>query len=203
MRRLRSSLAAIALQWIAFATPGLAGECADVADELTVRRSVDQSLRESDNAPSSEEVSRLVVVTRQNTIRLAAIIKRCGWPDEQRFGPVAAEGAWLLAQHSDHDRAFQRQARRLIKDAVRRRVTPAKHFAYLSDRLAVADGKRQLFGTQFRSNDGCTLQLLPVDSREAADRRRREIGMGTLAEYEQYAHSQFQPANCDGKPTPH
>jgi hypothetical protein len=54
--------------------------------------------------------------------------------------------------------------------------------AYLTDRVLVADGKKQRYGTQFHRVDG-KLVPQPIEDEAAVDDRRKAVGMGTLAEY--------------------
>ncbi|MFI7610911.1 YciI family protein [Nonomuraea terrae] len=49
----------------------------------------------------------------------------------------AAQAAWLLAQHADRDRDFQRRCLPLLRDAVARGQAAARQLAYLVDRVRV------------------------------------------------------------------
>ena len=46
------------------------------------------------------------------------IIARYGWPGERLVGLMGAPAAWLLVQHADHDRKFQKDCHALLKVAV-------------------------------------------------------------------------------------
>ena len=94
-------------------------------------------------------------------------------------------------------RPFQRAALALLQQAVKDGEARGGDLAYLSDRLAVSEGRPQPYGTQFRGVENCKLVLAPIDSREAVNARRSQIpGMPTLEEYEQFAKSQLTPAEC-------
>ena len=71
----------------------------------------------------------------------------------------------------------------------------ASHIAYLDDRLAVAFGKAQHYGTQLRLGpDG--LEPLPIEDPESVDERRMSVGLEPLAEYVETARrgpSRAQP----------
>ena len=46
---------------------------------------------------------------RKHRMRLREIIGRHGWPGKSLVGTDGAQAAWLLVQHSDQDRVFQKQ----------------------------------------------------------------------------------------------
>lgn len=45
-------------------------------------------------------------IDKQNTARMKEIIRQHGWPGRTLVGEEAAQGAWLLVQHADHDVEF-------------------------------------------------------------------------------------------------
>jgi hypothetical protein len=120
----------------------------------------------------------------------------CGWPKKSRHGDKALSDAWLLAQHSDHDPKFQQRTLRLLESAVRSGEAPAGQLAYLTDRVATAAGKPQLYGTQFNVVGKCTLEPLPVDDLASVETRRKSLGMPTLAEYRTELQRQALPPQC-------
>jgi hypothetical protein len=166
-----------------------ATDCAQVGPALTAMVEVDQAVRSDFMAAkdkpgvSAQELDKLNAhwseVDHTNTEALKVILRDCGWP----AAPEASSNAWLLAQHADKDRPFQRQALELLRAAVDRKQATPRDLAYLSDRLDVADDRLQQFGTQFHQYGRCSFVLFPVDSLEQVDERRRAIGMESLAEY--------------------
>lgn len=115
----------------------------------------------------------------ENTVRLKQIVAQYGWPTVELVGKKASYNAWLLAQHADKDRAFQRQVLDLMRAA--RKSNPdsieSKNIAYLTDRLLVAEGKEQEFGTQFYITDEEKLVPSPIRDRENVNKRREEYGL--------------------------
>src|SRR5439155_1758694 len=69
-------------------------------------------------------------------------------------GEDGAEAAWLLAQHADRDPAFQRRCLDLLAEAAARGEASWMHVAYLTDRVLLAEGKPQEYGTQATGRDG-------------------------------------------------
>jgi hypothetical protein len=137
-----------------------------------------------------------LLVDRTNTSRLAQIVATCGWPTISRFGQQADKDAWLLAQHSDRNRPFQREILALLLKHVTTGDTDAINVAYLSDRLSVADGKPQLYGTQMHDDGNCNVEPQPVDSVEAVNARRAAIGLPSLQEYVADFRRYRLPARC-------
>jgi hypothetical protein len=56
------------------------------------------------------------------------------------------------------------------------------HLASLTDRVLLAEGKKQLYGMMFDTKDG-TLVPKPIEDEANVDKRRAELGMQPLAEY--------------------
>jgi hypothetical protein len=84
-------------------------------------------------------------IDQLHTRAMKKIVSRYGWPGEKLVGPIGVEAAWLLVQHADGDPAFQKHCHRLLEEAVRRRAAQARHLAYLTDRICVADRVPQIY----------------------------------------------------------
>ncbi len=89
----------------------------------------------------------------KHTARLKQIIDEYGWPMDSMVGREGGLAAFLLAQHADLDPVFQRRCLERMKSAPEGEVSKVD-VAYLTDRVLVNDGKKQLFGTQFWMVDG-------------------------------------------------
>jgi hypothetical protein len=62
-------------------------------------------------------------------------------------------------------------------------VRPA-HIAYLTDRVLLAEGKSQVYGTQMTMVDA---EYRPINLRDhdSVDERRAQVGLGTMAAYQE------------------
>ena len=123
-------------------------------------------------------------IDAENTDRLRRILSVHGWPGKSLVGEQGAHDAWLIAQHADHDPAFQREALGLLTEAVARGEARPREFAYLTDRVRVNEGREQLFGTQMRPDEKGVPVPQPVEDRERIDERRARVG---LEPFDQYA----------------
>jgi len=136
--------------------------------------------------------AKLEAVDKKDRTRLAEIIDKHGWPGKTLVGKEAASDAWLIVQHADADPAFQKRCLQLMKGLPKGEVEP-QDVAYLTDRVLVADKKKQLYGTQLRS-DGGKFKPLPIEDEANVDKRRAEIGLMPLAEYLKIAQKYYDEA---------
>ena len=117
--------------------------------------------------------AQLDATTRDNTAWLGGVIQEWGWPGRSLVGDDGADAAWLLAQHSDQDPAFQRTS----------------NLAYLTDRVLLKERGTQVYGTQFTSaSSGPEPQ--PIEDPGGVDERRAAMGLGPLAEYAELMRGQ-------------
>jgi hypothetical protein len=89
---------------------------------------------------------------------------------------------WMLAQHADHDRAFQLRCLELLKRAVAEGEASPCNLAYLTDRVLLADDEPQIYGTQLTARND---ELAPRRLRDpgTVDQRRAALGLETLNAY--------------------
>lgn len=193
-----------ALTLVVATAPGFAAsaapDCRTYGSDLAAMRVADQSLRAlflADQELPRRQANALQAVDRANTRQMKALLQRCGWPIVSRYGQEASADAWLLVQHADHDRRFQRFALSKLQRAVQAGEARGGDLAYLADRIAVAEGKVQPYGTQFKGIENCRLVLAAIDSRDQVNARRKAIpGMPTLEAYEAAASSALLPTEC-------
>ncbi len=106
------------------------------------------------------------------------------WPGRRLVGDDGADAAWMLAQHALHDPDLQRRSLEQLEIAVAGGDAPIEHYAYLLDRVRVADGLDQLYGSQFVcSDDGRTIVPWPIEDAAHVDDRRRRCGLPPMAEH--------------------
>lgn len=156
-------------------------------DELLRRMEADQSVRTA--IPQGEPwpeaaVQECRTVDARNARFLKSVIAEHGWPGHDLVGEQAAHAAWLLVQHADHDRAFQERCLGLLRAAVEAGQAKVSDLAYLDDRVRVAQRRPQLYGTQYRIQDG-VLGPEPIEDPVHLDERRAEAGLGPHAGYDQ------------------
>jgi hypothetical protein len=128
----------------------------------------------------------------ENTKWLKEVIEKHGWLTFRLVGKDGGQSAWLMVQHADADPKFQRKCLDLMTKLPKTEVSPA-NVAYLTDRVLLAEGKKQLYGTQFTTIDGKS-QPRPMEDEANVDKRRAEMGLTTLAEYAKQIEQMYGPA---------
>jgi hypothetical protein len=166
--------------------------------ELLDRMSKDQQVRHKliqylqtqknadwDNFKKSDYPLAIAVrdVDRNNIVRMKEIVSHYGWPGVALVGKNGEQAAWLLTQHADQDLAFQEQCLNLLTVAVENGQAPAEQIAYLTDRIRVAKGQKQLYGTQLEIV-ASRIEPYPIEDEAKVDVRRKTVGLPPLSEYQ-------------------
>ncbi len=157
-------------------------------DELLARAERDQRVREATplrEAWSEDVAAQCRAVDADNTSFLKTVIAVQGWPGRDLVGRQAADAAWLLCQHADADRDFQHLCLRLLADAVAAGQADPSHLALLTDRVRVADGRPQVYGTQYFKPEHGEFGPSPIEDPEQLDARRQQVGLEPFAAYDQ------------------
>lgn len=158
----------------------------ELRDELLRMAEEDQAARRAAGMANFKDTAaneRMKAIDVKNTARMKELVAQVGWPTRALVGQRASNAAWLLVQHADLDPAFQKQCLPLLEKAAAAGEGAAKEVAYLTDRVLVAEGKPQRYGTQFHMVDG-KLVPRPIEDEAHVDERRAAVGLGTLAEYD-------------------
>lgn len=167
---------------IAFAT-----ECSNVAEKLYSLAEADVRITSARGELMLGDLSlesQLKSVRKENSESLKKIVKVCGWPTEKKYGEAAAAAAWLVVQHADDDPGFQSNILELLSPMVKNGEESPVRFAYLQDRTELKRTGKQIYGTQLLVDaEGISLPLREIDSIEAVNKRRAEIGLETVEDY--------------------
>ena len=170
---------------------------AALAAELILRMGRDQAARAAVPLTDvdAEAVARVRAVDAENTSWFKTVLDGSGWPGRSLVGDEGALAAWLLAQHAAHDLDFQRRCLVLLEQAVHDGEADAAHWAYLLDRVRCAEGRQQLYGTQFwhGPNGQDALGPKPVEDIEGLDQRRRMVGLESFADYKRQIDQMHLP----------
>ncbi|MEM1201828.1 MAG: DUF6624 domain-containing protein [Acidobacteriota bacterium] len=157
---------------------------------------VDQYMRTYSRLPhehgyddAQQEAFREVFMTRwslidaQHTETLKMLLSIHGWFTIGKFGEQADKDGWLLVQHADLDPDFQRRVLGMLEKLLPSGETRKRSYAYLYDRVAVADNRPQRFGTQGRCVSKGTWEPREMEEPERIDAIRAEVDLGPMAEY--------------------
>jgi uncharacterized protein (TIGR03067 family) len=168
----------------------------ELRTELLARRKADQGtrlkllevLRKSGGKPEGEAAEQFQMLATQiheqdtkHAEWLKGIVKKHGWPGFTLVGKDGAEAAFILAQHAGQDADFQKKCLELLSAAVKSMEASGVHLAYLTDRVKVAAGEKQVYGTEVEEKDG-TIVAAPIEDEAKVDERRKSVGLPLLAD---------------------
>jgi hypothetical protein len=174
--------------------------------ELLAMMAEDQAARTGiplpgDDRTADELFAGMANVDARNSVRMTEILDQHGWPGWSLVGRDGAEAAWVLIQHADLRPEIQERGLAYLLGAVEADDASAGDLAYLIDRVLVARGLPQIYGTQLGGGpDGGLAPRTPIEDEANVDARRAAVGLGTLEEYfEEFrrAMEEFEPS-----PTP-
>jgi hypothetical protein len=190
---MRRALALLLLAGCASQTPppapaiAIPADCAAVSQktlcaELLAMRDADQAARKKlladrDNPAIQQEVER---TDQANLARVIAILDSSGWPGKSAVGEKGSGAAWIILQHSDP--AARKRYLPMMESAVAAGELSGALLATTVDRIRINDGLPQLYGSQFREENGKMVPF-PIENEAEVDARRAKVGLGPLAEY--------------------
>jgi hypothetical protein len=118
----------------------------------------------------------------ENAETLTAIVEESGWPRVSEVGAEASEAAWLVAQHAISRPEAMRAFRVALEAAVGIGEAPARHLAYLTDRIRFHETRPQIYGTLHDWNEAGELVPWTIESPDRVEELRRSVGLPPLAE---------------------
>jgi len=155
-----------------------------VLDQLRSRVEKDQSARrrwlaQQDNAELADAVG---AIDSENVAWLRDLISTKGFPTAAQVGKEGVHLAWVLLQHADQDPKLQSDLLPTLEKRFLAGELPANDWARMTDRVLIAGGKPQRYGTQFDWFAGDF--SLPEQSKLAEiDAARAKLGLMPLADY--------------------
>lgn len=161
----------------------------ELREELLAMMAEDQAVRTGVASPGDDRTADELFaawpqVDADNALRMAEILDEFGWPGWSLVGEDGALAAWVLIQHADFNIDLQKRGLAMMTAAVEADDADPSDLAYLIDRVLVAEGRPQLYGTQLGVDaDGEVAPRTPIEDEANVDRRRAEMGLGPLEAY--------------------
>ena len=118
----------------------------------------------------------------ENAALLERVIEAIGWPGRHALDDEGAAAAFMILQHAISRPDLQRRGLAMMLDAIERGAANALDAAYLSDRIAVFEGREQTFGTHFDWDEDGLLSPAPIHDPHNVDARRASVGLPPLEE---------------------
>lgn len=130
-------------------------------------------------------------IDKDNTSRMKQIVNRYGWPGKSLLGAKGADDAWLLIQHADKDRPFQRECFAFVLSALDDGDISRPNAAMFIDRVLTGEGKPQLYGSQWAYEAG-KLKPMPIMDPATVDQRRAAMHLMPLKEYQKMLEDMYK-----------
>ena len=117
-----------------------------------------------------------------NLIKVKSILDKYGWLGADVVGGQGNSTLFLVIQHSDQ--ATQEKYLPMMREAVKNGKAQGSSLALLEDRVALGQGKRQIYGSQIgRDPETQIYYVSPLEDPDNVDKRRAEVGLLSLSEY--------------------
>lgn len=167
-------------------------ELTEVASLLETVRYDDQKYRqemggiqEKYGNDSEELRSHLKLMNEQDSINLVKvekILEEHGWLGWDLIGRNANAALFLVIQHADLE--TQEKYLPMLREAVERGDATPADLALLEDRVALRQGKKQIYGSQmaFDQETG-KYYVSPLEDPDNVNKRRAEVGLGPIEDY--------------------
>ncbi len=117
-----------------------------------------------------------------NLIKIKAILDEYGWLGPEVVGFNGNRTLFLVIQHADL--ATQENYLPMMREAVKKGKAVPAQLALLEDRVALGQGKKQIYGSQIGRDPETELYYVsPLEDPDNVDKRRAEVGLGPLTDY--------------------
>ncbi len=198
----RRCCALVICGWVAFSSVVCVAQLAQdqpqvsnpvLRDALLKRMEWDQKSRKAvmesaansiDHQPNSQLLQDMHDLDAANRQWLEDFLAKYSWPTQTEVGKDGAHAAWMIVQHADAAPLFQRKCLIMIRelfDARPREVDPVD-LAYLTDRVRVANGLKQQYGTQVQMRNGI-FRAIEIEKPDEVERLRANLGLQSMENY--------------------
>jgi len=139
----------------------------------------------TDKAPQ-KAIDSIRSIVRQkdsiNLIKVNKILNQYGWLGPQDVGMNGSQALFLVIQHADLK--TQQKYLPMIKKAEKEGKTLSSNLAILQDRIAMREGKKQIYGSQgFKDKTTGISYIYPMINPDKLDKRRKSMGLQPMKEY--------------------
>lgn len=170
--------------------------------ELAQRAKIDQYAANA-YPPESEDISqkrwnqKKDSIFRDNKAFAERILNEKGFPGFDLVGKKGSYGYWLMVQHADFDPDFQQRVLDSMKVQLERNNANPNNYAFLTDRIRINTGRKQVYGTQLdiKMFTG-KVKSLPTENWETINERRASLGMETIEEYLEFNQESHMESNA-------
>ena len=117
-----------------------------------------------------------------NLIIVTSILDKFGWLGADVVGAQGNATLFLVIQHSDLK--TQEKYLPMMRDAVKNGKAPGSSLALLEDRVALGQGRKQIYGSQIHRDPPTGKYFVgPIEDEPNVNKRRAAVGLEPLEDY--------------------
>jgi hypothetical protein len=153
-------------------------------DDQDIRRQyIDSSKKYGYNNPIVDSLAQIMIFNDSIDLeKVTKILDTKGWVGKDKVGGQANSTLFLVIQHADIK--TQQKYLPMMREAVKKGNASSSSLALLEDRVALREGKKQIYGSQIGRNAKTTkFYVEPLEDPDNVDKRRSEVGLGSLSDY--------------------
>ncbi|MBA9071941.1 hypothetical protein GGR22_000067 [Flavobacterium gossypii] len=136
----------------------------------------------SDSKESKALFKNMKTTDSLNLIQVEAIIYKHGWLGSDKIGSQANTTLFMVIQHAELPAQIKYLP--MMREAVKKGNARASSLALLEDRVALKQGKKQIYGSQISWNMKTNESFVaPLEDPDNVDLRRAEVGLPNLQAY--------------------
>jgi hypothetical protein len=123
-------------------------------------------------------------IHEENAQLLEDFLAEYGWPYPSQYGKEVHEAAWMIAIHAISKPDLLRKVLQILEKALQAGEPVANEYTKLYDRIALYEGRQQVYGTQFSTSPTGWVAWNLYDP-ENVDKRRKALGLPSFLENKQ------------------
>jgi hypothetical protein len=152
-------------------------------DQDIRRQYIDSSKKYGYNNPIVDSLGKVMNFNDSIDLKkIQNILDTKGWVGKDKVGGQANQTLFLVIQHADIK--TQQKYLPMMREAVKKGNASSSSLALLEDRVALREGKKQIYGSQIGRNTKTNkFYVAPLEDPDNVDKRRTEVGLGSLSDY--------------------
>jgi hypothetical protein len=141
-----------------------------------VRGYLDQAIRLGKNKQYIDSINyQTQIIDSVNVANLCRIMDKVGYPGTDIVSGECRDDAFFIILHAPLE--IQKKYLQVLLDAIKKNQVSGITSAFLIDRILISEGKKQLYGTQYKLKSDGSQQLEPVEDPQNLEKRQKEIGL--------------------------
>lgn len=142
-----------------------------------------QQIQARQKSKVSETLKNMATdITQLHTQTLNKIVQLQGWPTKEQVTEEGVKAAFELVNHANNLSFQQNMLPFIIQSYMDKQGISGEAVAIFTDKVSIAQGKSQVFGTQADFISG-KIVFFQIQNQDSVDHLRAQMGMPPLAEY--------------------